>query len=83
MRPAPVTARAQSRDLHEREAVMLDRLKDLAQAMFDYNSAASHADAQLRHIAWNRGNAMLAAGTAASLAQAILAHPAVRQVSVP
>lgn len=83
MRPAPVTARAQSRDLHEREAVMLDRLKDLAQAMFDYDSAASHADAQLRHIAWNRGNAMLAMGTAASLAQAILACPAARQVSVP
>jgi len=74
MRPEPLTARAQSRDLHEREAVMLDRLKDLAQAMFDYGSAASHSDAHLRHIAWRRENAMLALGTATSLAQAILAH---------
>lgn len=75
MRPAPAIARAQSRDLHEREAVMLDRLKDLVQAVFDYDSAASHADAHLRHIAWNRENAVLALGTAVSLAQVILAHP--------
>lgn len=72
MLPAPVTAKAQLCGLHEREAVMLDRLKDLAQAVFDYDSAASHADAHLRHIAWNRENAVLALGTAASLAQAIL-----------
>jgi hypothetical protein len=75
MRPAPVSPRAQLRDLHEREAVMLDRLRDLTQAMFDYDSAASHADAHLRLIAWNRENAVLALGTAASLAQAIFAHP--------
>lgn len=75
MRPAPVNARAQLRDLHERDAVMLDRLKDLTQAMFDYDSAATHADAHLRRIAWNRENAVLALGTAASLAQAIFAHP--------
>jgi hypothetical protein len=75
MRPAPVTGKAQLRDLHEREAVMLDRLKDLTQAMFDYDSAASHPDPHLRHIAWNRENAVLALGTAVSLAQAIFAHP--------
>lgn len=79
MRPprlsAPVSPRAQLRDLHEREGAILDRLKDLAQAMFDYDSAASHADPHLRHIAWNRENAVLALGTAASLAQVILAHP--------
>ena len=75
MRPAQVTGKAQLRDLHEREGVMLDRLKDLTQAMFDYDSAASHADAHLRHIAWNRENAVLALGTASSLAQAIFAHP--------
>ena len=54
---------------------MLDRVKDLAQAMFDYDSAAGHADPHLRHIAWNRENAVLALGAAASLAQMILAHP--------
>jgi hypothetical protein len=75
MRPAQATSKTQLRDLHEREAVMLDRLRDLAQVMFDYDSAASHADAHLRHIAWNRENAVLALGTAASLAQVILAHP--------
>jgi len=75
MRPTPVGPRAQLRDLHEREGAILDRLKDLAQAMFDYDSAASHADPHLRHITWNRENAVLALGTAASLAQVILAHP--------
>jgi hypothetical protein len=51
MRPAPVNGKAQLRDLHEREAVMFDRLKDLTQAMFDYDSAASHPDPHLRNIA--------------------------------
>jgi hypothetical protein len=75
MRPTPVSPRAQLRDLHEREGAILDRIKDLVQAMFDYDSAASHADPHLRHITWNRENAVLALGAAASLAQVILAHP--------
>jgi hypothetical protein len=75
MRPAPVNPKAQLRELHEREAVILDRLKDLVQAMFDYDSSASHPDPHLRGIAWNRENAVLALGTAASLAQMIFAHP--------
>jgi hypothetical protein len=72
MRPSQVTEKAQLRDLHEREAVILDRLKDLTQAMFDYDSAASHADPHLRSIAWNRENALLTLGATASLAQMIL-----------
>ena len=47
---------------------------DLAQALFDHDSAASHADPHLRSIAWNREHAVLALGTAASLAQVIFAH---------
>jgi hypothetical protein len=75
VRPEPVNPKAQLRELHEREAVILDRVKDLTQAVFDYDSAASHADPHLRNIAWNRENAVVALGTAASLAQMILAHP--------
>jgi hypothetical protein len=36
-----------------------------------HDSAASHPDERLRDIAWNRENAVLALGTAASLAQLI------------
>lgn len=72
MRPATVNSSAQRRDLAEREAVILDKMKDLAQALFAYDSAASHTDPHLRDIAWNRENAVLALGTAVSLAQLIL-----------
>ena len=74
MRPATVNSSAQRRDLGEREAVILDKMKDLAQALFAYDSAASHTDPHLRDIAWNRENAVLALGTAVSLAQLILAR---------
>jgi hypothetical protein len=46
-------------------------MKDLAQALFAYDSAASHTDPHLRDIAWNRENAVLALGTAVTLAQLI------------
>jgi len=75
MRPEPVNPKARLRELHEREAVILHRLKDLVQAIFDYDSSAGHADAPLRSIEWNRENSMLALGTAGSLAQTIFAHP--------
>jgi hypothetical protein len=74
MRPATVNSSAQRRDLAEREAVILDKMKDLAQALLAYDSAASHTDPHLRDIAWNRENAVLALGTAVSLAQLILAR---------
>ena len=74
MRPATVNSSAQRRDLAEREAVILDKMKDLAQALFAYDSAASHTDPHLRDIAWNRENAVLALGTAVSLAQLIFAR---------
>lgn len=74
MRPATVNSSAQKRDLAEREAFILDKMKDLAQALFAYDSAASHTDPHLRDIAWNRENAVLALGTAVSLAQLILAR---------
>lgn len=74
MRPATVNSSPQKRDLAEREAVILDKVKDLAQALFSYDSAASHTDPHLRDIAWNRENAVLALGTAVSLAQLIFAR---------
>jgi hypothetical protein len=75
MRPAPINPKAQLRDPQEREAVILDRLSDLVQALFDCDSAASHPDPRLRGIIWNRGNALLALGTAASVAQMIFTYP--------
>jgi hypothetical protein len=75
MRPEGTNPKAQQRTLPEREAVILDRLADLAQALFDHDSAASHPDPHLRSIAWNRESAVLALGTAASLAQVIFGHP--------
>jgi hypothetical protein len=74
MRPAKINQAAQQRDLAEREAVILDKMTELAQALFNYDSAASHTDPHLRDIAWRRENAVLALGTAASLAQLIFAR---------
>lgn len=74
MRPAAVHANARERGLAEREAVVLDKLKELAQALFDYDSAAAHPDPVVRDIAWNREHAVLALGTAASVAQLIFAR---------
>lgn len=73
MRPATVNPKAQRRELAEREAVILAKLGEFTQALFDHDSAASHPDKHLRDIAWNRENAVLALGTAASLAQLIFA----------
>jgi hypothetical protein len=73
MRPATVNPAAQQRDLAEREAVILDKMTELVQPLFNYDSAASHTDPHLRHIAWRRENAVLALGTAPSLAQLIFA----------
>jgi hypothetical protein len=56
------------------EAVILAKLGEFTQALFDRDSAASHPDEHLRDIAWNRENAVLALGTAASLAQLIFAR---------
>jgi len=74
MRPAAVNPRSQQRELAEREAVILARLGEFTQALFDHDSAASHPDEHLRDIAWNRENAVLALGTAASLAQLIFSR---------
>jgi hypothetical protein len=74
MRPPTINTVAQKRDLAEREAVILDKMTDLAQALFNYDSAASHTDPHLRDIAWRRENAVLALGTATSLAQLIFAR---------
>jgi hypothetical protein len=74
MRPATVNPVAQQRDLAEREAVILDKMTELAQVLFSYDSAASHTDPHLGDIAWRRENAVLALGTAASLAQLIFAR---------
>ena len=74
MRPAAINPMPQKRDLAEREAVILDKMTELAQALFSYDSAASHTDSHLRDIAWRRENAVLALGTAASLAQVIFAR---------
>jgi hypothetical protein len=74
MRPAAVNSEAQKRDLAGREAVILDKMAELAQALFSYDSAASHTDPHLRDIAWRRENAVLALGTATSLAQLIFAR---------
>lgn len=74
MRPATVNSAATQRDLAEREAVILDKMTDLAQALFNYDSAASHPDPHLRDIAWRRENAVLALGTATSLAHLIFAR---------
>jgi hypothetical protein len=74
MRPEAVHSAARQRDLAEREAIILARMSDLAQALFDYDSAASHPDPHLRDIVWRRENAVLALGTATSLAQLIFAR---------
>jgi len=50
MRPAAVNSAAQKRDLAEREAVILDMMTELAQALFSYDSAASHIDPHLRDM---------------------------------
>jgi hypothetical protein len=65
---------AAKRGLTEREAVILDKTIELAQALFSYDSAASHTDPHLHDIAWHRENAVLALGTATSLAQLIFAR---------
>jgi len=75
MRPAAIKPKAEDRMLPEREAAVLDRVAEFAQALFDYDSAAIHPDPHLQDIAWNRENVVLALGTAASVAQAIFAHP--------
>ena len=75
MRPATISPRSQDRELPEREAAILAKIGELAQALFDHDSAASHPDKHLRDIGWNRENAVLAVGTAASLAQLIFVHP--------
>lgn len=75
MRPDTVNPRPQQRELQEREAIILAKLGEFTQALFDHDSAASHPEEHLRNIAWNRENAVLALGTAASLAQLIFAHP--------
>lgn len=74
MRPAKITQASQQRDLAEREAVILDKMTELAQALFNYDSAASHPDPHLRDIAWRRENAVLALATATSIAQVIFAR---------
>jgi hypothetical protein len=73
MRPPVTSPKAQLSSLAEREGVILDRLADLIQALFDHDSAASHPDSHLRDIAWTRENALLALGTAVSVAQRIFA----------
>jgi hypothetical protein len=70
--PRRVNTAAAKRDLAEREAVILDKTAELAQALFSYDSAATHSDPHLRDIAWRRENAGLALGTAASPAQLML-----------
>ncbi len=64
----PTGGKAQERTLPEREAAVLDRFAGLIQALFDHGSAVSHPEPHLRDIAWNRENATLALGTAASAA---------------
>jgi hypothetical protein len=73
MRPPVINTKAQDRTLLEREGTVLDRLADFVQALFDFDSAASHPDPHLRDIAWNRENAVLALGAAVSVAQAVFA----------
>jgi hypothetical protein len=74
MRPRTIRPKAQDRGVDEREAAILDAVGGLAKALFDYESAASHPDAHLRDVAWNRENAVLALGTAASVAQLVFAR---------
>jgi hypothetical protein len=71
----PAGPEATGQTVPEREAAVLDRLAGLIRALFDHDSAVSHQDPQLRDSAWNRQNAMLPLGIAASAAQGILARP--------
>jgi hypothetical protein len=68
VRSATANPATQQRNLAEREAVILDKMIEFAQALFSYDSVASHADPHLRD------NAVLELGTAASLAQLIFAR---------
>lgn len=74
MRPNPINAKPQDRDLAEREAAILDNLMSLADSLFAYGSAAAHPDPVLRDIAWNRENAVLILGGTVSVAQLIFAR---------
>jgi hypothetical protein len=49
-------------------------MTELAQALFSYDSAASHTDPHLQDITWRRENAVLTLGTAAGPAQLIFAR---------
>lgn len=51
MRPTAVNPAATQRDLAEREAVSLEKMTGLAQALFSYDSAASHTGPHLRDMA--------------------------------
>lgn len=73
MRPATINPNPPQRELPEREAFILEKMTEFTQALFNYDSAASHTDPHLRGIVWRRENAVLALGTAASLAQLIFA----------
>ena len=74
MRPAEIQAKAQDRDLAEREAAILDNLISTADSLFAYGSAGAHPDPHLRDVTWNRENAVLILGGAVSLAQLIFAR---------
>ncbi len=74
MRPTMIRPKAQDRGTDEREAAILDAIGSLTQALFAYESQASHPDAHLRDVAWNRENAVLALGAAASVAQLVFAR---------
>jgi hypothetical protein len=62
MLPAAVSPKPKLRTLPEREAAILDKARDLAQALFDYDSAGSHPDPHLRDVVWRREDAVTGAG---------------------
>jgi hypothetical protein len=48
---------------------------ELVNALFSYDSAASHTNPHLRDAIWRRENAVLTLGTTRSLAQLIFTRP--------
>ena len=83
MRPATVNPRPQQRELPERETVILAKLGEFTQALFDHDSAASHPDEHLRDIAWNRENAVLALGDGSEPGSSRILRPLVTSWTEP
>jgi hypothetical protein len=68
----PLPKERTQRDLDQRRHAILDALAAYVQELFNYDSAAVHADAKLRPLVWERENALFALTSAAAAAQRVM-----------